>query len=176
MAFWAIKGECPQSLTFPLPLNTSNLFSCMAFFKLQLIIPAVFLNILWSRSSTASHAVALQSSSFRDAALFYMFPLPPAPNLPSPLLFFFFFRRKVRKLLFSGNESLNKYMCCIISDGPMHKEVGGDGRMISSWQLCCKQTSFPVNNFSIQHCGVSPCLSGNYSLVFSVIITNDCFI
>ena len=83
VAFWAIK----QSLAFALPLNTSNVFSCMAFFKLQLTTPAVFLNFLWTHSNAVSSTMAFQSLSFRDAALFHLFPLPPAPNLPRPLPF-----------------------------------------------------------------------------------------
>lgn len=84
MSFWALKRESLQSSAFPLPLNGSHVFPCTASCKL-FIIAAVFPNCLGTRSNIMRSTVASESRSFRDAALFYLLPLLPAPNVPRPL-------------------------------------------------------------------------------------------
>lgn len=94
MAFWTIRCESSQTCTFFLPVETSKVFFCTAFFNLQFIIPVAFLKILWAPSKTMHNTMAFQSWPIRGPLLFYLFLLRLPQIFPDffILLAFYFCR------------------------------------------------------------------------------------
>lgn len=121
MAFWTIRHESPQTFTFFLPVETSKVFFCTAFFSPQFIIPVAFLKILWAppKPSTIPWCFSLGPSEVLHSSIWFFFPCPKFSQTSSFCWHFIFagiFGKWGNKFSAGTDPWINRFAALLLMD------------------------------------------------------------